>query len=381
MRNKLYILLILLIAAGGCSKKIVIDSLVPSNSYYRQYGAGIGNNFYIPNSLGDSLEYKWTAETSGSYSPLSFTCFDSLLFAGDLSGNLYSFNYLSGKELGVIKEKGAVSVSPVLDGFKVYYILNNYKKKYFTFFIYDYYNGDIILEKEIKSQCDNEMLIFEDGVVILAENGTLLKYSKSGEKLWSSETLTLSNCHPASDGENIILGNIKGELISVKNKNGKINYRKDIGSGFESGISVMEGHAYAGDNEGFFYCVNIKSGELIWKINSGAPIKSPAPLDKQKVYIVNLAGRIIAADRLTGEVTWDEKPGGLFNAAPVVFDDRILVPDLEKRVFIMDKNDGKITNQIIFERRVKMTPLYYRGRVYFGVDKGEIICYQTKGMK
>ena len=381
MKNRLYIFIIITIAAGGCSKKLVFDSLAPSNSYYRQYGAGIENDFYFPDNLGDSLVYKWTAETSGSYSPLSFTCFDSLLFAGDLSGNLYSFNYISGKELGVIKEKGAVSVSPVLDGFKVYYILNNYKNKFFTFIIYDYYNGDIISEKEIESQCDNEMLIFEDGVVILAESGLLLKFSKSGERLWSRETGILSICHPASDGENIIFGNIKGELISVKNKDGRINFRKDIGSGFESGVSVMEGHAYAGDNEGFFYCVNIDSGELIWKINSGAPIKSPAPLDEQNAYIVNLAGRIIAAGRLTGEVIWDKKPGGLFNAAPIVFKDRILVPDLEKRVIIMDKKDGRITSQIDFERRVKMTPLYYRGRVYFGVDKGEIICYQTEGSK
>lgn len=366
-----------MITLSACTQPIFFTNMAIGMPGHFMFGKTPERNFYENVSIGDSLEPRWSAETSGSQNNTSVVIYHNLLFVSDLSGKLFVFDRLTGKIYGNEKFSGAIPVAPAVYQLRLFLVVNDIKEKYSTIKRFDLVNGKVLDESRISGGVHNELLILGDGVIVLSDYGELIKYNLIGTKLWSTATKTDSHSSPASDGKVILFGNEKGELISCSAQTGKILFRRKISDGIEAGISISGTNAYFGDKTGKVFCVHLTDGKVLWQYNTKYKIAATPVMNDENVFIGNLFGDIYCLDKLEGKLKWEIQTQGVIDTTPLLFKNKLVQPDLNRKVYLIDPVTGKIDKTMSFETRTKLSPVYYDGMIYLGADRGEINAYQV----
>ncbi|MCX6173770.1 MAG: PQQ-binding-like beta-propeller repeat protein [Ignavibacteriales bacterium] len=367
-----FIVLILL----SCSHSIVLKNMIVGGSGYFMFGENSERKFFQNISVEDNIKLKWFAETNGSQANTSVIIYDNILFVGDLSGKLYAFDRTSGEMFGYEKYSGSLSIAPIINNFRVFILLNQFNEKYSVLKIFDYVNGKVLFESNLYGSVQNEMIKLNDGVVVLTDQGELIKFNFIGSREWSLNIKTATKSSPASNGNLILFGNEKGELIAVSSNTGEIKYRINICNGIEGNFSIDGDYAYFGDNSGKLFCVLVNDGKIVWTVDTKSKILSTPVINEDKVFVGNLAGEIFCIDKSSGKINWEIETGGVINTTPLLFKNYLVQPDLNRKIYFIDTNSGEITKTYDFEKRVKLSPVYYDGILYLGADKGIINAYQ-----
>lgn len=349
----------------------------PSEPGYFMFGKNPERSFYENISINEELQSKWSEETSGSQSNTSIVIYKNILFVTDLSGKVYAFDSENGKQLGYEKYSGAIPVAPVINNLRMFLILNNLNERYSTLKIFDFINGKILNEFKINGSVQNEMLKMKDGIIVLTDLGELIKYNLVGTKEWSTATKVNSKSSPSSNGEVILFGNENGELVAASAKNGEIKYRSKLSDGIEGDICIDGNNSYFGDNKGRLFSININDGTINWQFDSKNKIMVTPVHDNSKIIFGNLAGDIFCLNKIDGKLIWKTRTSGVINTTPLLFKNFLVQPDVNKKVYLISTVTGKIEKTYDFERRVKLSPVYYNGILYLGSDKGMINAYKT----
>ncbi|MFA5804414.1 MAG: PQQ-binding-like beta-propeller repeat protein [Melioribacteraceae bacterium] len=360
----------------NCTQPIAFKNMIVGGSGYFMFGKGPERDFFQNKSIKDSIILKWSAETSGSQANTSVVIYDNILFVGDLSGKLYAFDRTSGKMFGYEKYSGSISITPVVNNLRVFFLLNQLNEKYSVLKIFDYLNGNVLLESKISGSVQNEMIKLNDGIVVLTDQGEIIKFNFIGSREWSVNTKVSTKSSPASNGDLILFGNEKGELIAVSSNIGKIKYRMNISNGIEGDFSIEGDYAYFGDNNGKLFCVSVNEGRIVWTVDTKSKILSTPVMNDDKVFVGNLGGEIFCINKSSGKLIWKIETGGVINTTPALFKNYLVQPDLNRKIYFIDTNNGEITKTYDFEKRVKLSPVYYDGILYLGADKGIINAYQ-----
>jgi len=367
-----FVLLIFL----SCTQPIAFKNMIVGGSGYFMFGKNPERKFFQNISIESDIKLKWSAETSGSQANTSVVIYDYILFVGDLSGKLYAFDRTTGKMFGYEKYTGSISTTPIVNNLRVFILLNQFNEKFSMLKIFDYLNGNVFFESKIYGGVQNEMIKMNDGIVVLTDQGELIKFNFVGARDWSVNTKVATKSSPASNGDLILFGNEKGELIAVSSNTGEIKYRMKISNGIEGNFSINENFAYFGDNSGKLFCVFVNDGKIVWTVDTKSKILSTPVMNDEKVFIGNLAGEIFCIHKLSGKIIWEIGTGGVINTTPVLFKNYLVQPDLNRKIYFIDTNSGEITKAYDFEKRVKLSPVYYDGILYLGADKGIINAYQ-----
>jgi len=371
-----YISLIILLALLSCTQPIAFKNMIVGGPGYFMFGKNPERKFYNDISIDDSLKLKWSAETSGSQTNTSVVIYDNILFVGDLSGKFYAFDRTTGKMFGYEKYTGSISTTPIVNNLRVFILLNQFNEKYSLLKIYDYLNGNVLLESKIYGSVQNEMIKLNDGIVVLTDQGELIKFNFVGERGWSLTTKVSTKSSPASNGDLILFGNEKGELIVVSSNTGEIKYRINISNGIEGDFSVEGDYVYFGDNDGELFCATVNNGRIVWTVDTKSKILSTPVMNDDKVFVGNLAGEIFCINKSSGKIIWKIETGGVINTTPALFKNYLVQPDLNRKIYFIDTNNGEIAKTYDFEKRVKLSPVYHDGILYLGADKGIINAYQ-----
>lgn len=372
-----FLISLLTIFLFNCTQPLVFKFMSSNESGYYMFGKIPERSFYEKTSIDENLQPIWSAETSGSQSNSSIVIYKDILFVTDLSGKIYGFDRVSGKELGYEKYSGSIPVAPVINGLRMFLIVNNINERYSTIKYYDLTGGKILSESIIAGAVQNEMLKLNDGIVVLSDNGELIKYNLIGTREWSTLTEANSKSSPASNGKLILLGNEKGELIAISAADGKIKYQKQISSGIEGDICIDGSNAYFGDNEGNLFSVTVEEGDINWQFDTKNKILVSPVYDESKIIVGNLAGDIFCINKIDGKLIWKTSTNGVINTTPLLLNNFLIQPDFNKKVLFIDAQTGKIQKIYEFERRVKLSPVLYDGILYLGSDKGIINAYKT----
>ncbi len=359
----------------GCTQPLVFKYMSSKESGHFMFGKTPQRTFYETDPIDENIELKWSAETSGSQSNSSVVIYRDILFVTDLSGRIYGLNRETGKTFGYEKYPGAVSTAPVINGVRMFFVVNNINEKYSTFINYDLANGKVLIQSIITGSVQNELLKLENGILVLSDSGELIKYNLVGSQEWAVKTNVISRSSPASDGESVLFGNKNGELIAVSLSNGKIKYRNKISGGIEGGVCIDGENAYFGDNSGNIFSVRIADGIINWEFNTHKKILATPVYDNSKIIIGNLGGEIFCINKNDGKLIWHTLTGGVINTTPLLSQTFLIQPDYNKKVYFMDIQDGKIKRTIEFEGRMKLSPVWYDGVLYLGSDKGKISAY------
>ena len=366
-----------LIIVSACTQPIFFRNMAIGMPGHFMFGKIPERNFYENVSIGDFLEPKWSAVTSGSQSNTSIVIYNDILFVSDLSGKLYAFDRKTGKQFGYEKFSGAIPVAPVVNNLRLFLMVNELNEKYSTIKNFDILNGKVLDESKIYGGVHNELLKLDDGIIVLSDYGELIKYNLVGTKGWSTNTKVDSHSSPASDGNVIVFGNEKGELISCSAKTGEVLYRKKICGGIEAGLSISGSNIYFGDKTGKVFCVNLNDGKIIWQYDTKNKIVVTPVMNAENLFIGNLNGDIFCLNKADGKLKWKIRTEGVIDATPLLLKNKLVQPDLNRKVYLIDVATGNIEKMMPFETRTKLSPVYYDGMIYLGADRGEINAYQT----
>jgi len=121
------LLIIIPIMLFGCARSIIKYSTKLDENPYQMFGKNPSREFYVPQSISDSLILKWENDSYGSFQNSSVSVYGDLVFVNDLSGRVFCFQFDTGKEIGYVKYGGgSVFSTPIL--YKSYIVLLLLKK-------------------------------------------------------------------------------------------------------------------------------------------------------------------------------------------------------------------------------------------------------------
>ena len=368
----------LVIAIQGCSISILNIPVNVNGDKYPMFGKNSERNFFAPVTVSDSLQLVWENNTSGSFENSSVTISDSIVFVGDFSGRVYAFSFYDGKEIGKLKDKGAVYTAPVVYNSWIIYAVSLLDENESTLYLYSYTDGKVFREINVKGRVLTEIAATDDGFVITTEQGEIQKYDLYGLLLWKTSLDAYTHSSPAISEGKIIVGDDKGNITAIDSHSGKIIYKEKIGGLFLSGGSIKNGNIYFGNDNGKIYSLDIKSGEINWSFNSGARILMTPAADDNNLFVGNLNGDLFCLNLEKGNEIWKFYSGGIFNATPLITNNYLFVPDLNRELHIVNKANGSLQKTMHLEGRAKFTPVLFRNILLIGFDRGMIQAYEFK---
>ncbi len=360
----------------GCSASLIRIKTNPDQKTYPMFGKTPGRDFYISEVIGDTLIKKWENDVNGGFANTSVTLYGGYLFVGDLSGRVFCFNDSTGKEMGKLKNKGAIFSAPVIDKTNIIFAAASENNNESSLISYNFVTGKENYSKDIKGRVLTEMIKKDSSILFNTEDGRVYKYSADGEKKWEFESKSFVHSSPALGDNIIVFGNDKGELLAINYNDGNLLYRKKIGNPFFCGVTIRDGIAYIGNDNGRLYSIEIKSGEIKWEFNTDARIIMTPAMNDNTIFIGNLKGDLYAVDKSSGEQIWKTKTEGLLDATPLITENSIILPNLNEEFYLIDPGTGKIKKTYSLDGRVKLTPLIADSTLFIGYENGNICAYK-----
>lgn len=375
--KKIIFIISSLVLLYSCTQPLILKNTFIDDKSVLSFGLNERRIFYQPESISDSLQWLWTAVTNGSQPNTSLLIVDEYLIAADLSGRIYAYDKENGKAVGYEKYTGAISVAPVVNSLRLFFIVNEKNQFYSRLIMFDYLNNKILAEDRINGSVTNEMIRLEDGIIVLTDRGELIKYNYAAQREYSVRINESVLSNPAANDNFIALGTMKGELILINRNDGTIIFREKGSSPIEGGFTFDGDVIYFGDSQGYIYSFDTKARKVNWKYGTGARIVSTPVFDDEKVIVGNLSGKLYSLNKETGKKIWIYDTNGSINTTPLLTKTVLIQPDANKKVHLISSSLGLVFKTLEFERRVKLTPLLRDGILYLGSDRGNIHAYRT----
>lgn len=155
---------------------------------------------------------------------------------------------------------------------------------------------------------ENGILYFQSGADILYALD-----AQTGKQIWmynrgTTQSLSIrSSTQPVIDGEQILVGFSDGFLVSVRKKDGILNWDKKLGKSgrfrdVDATPVVDDQIVYASSFDGALYALKKNSGEIIWQHEVGAYV---APtLYKEYIFYSTSNSLFQCLDKNSGKLLW-----------------------------------------------------------------------------
>ena len=374
MQKISYILFVLILA--GCTKQLLINDYPYKPPSLPMFGQVPERKFYYPIVLSDSLKLKWKESSHGSFANNSVVIEGSYVFVSDLAGNIFCYNADTAKVVGADKGSGEIAVAPLLNSGFIYYVITVNDESYSKLISYNIRDGERKKEIEIPGRVGNEMIIFENSLFFVSDEGTAYMYDFHLRNIWEKKLKQRVYSSPAASKGKIFIAAYNGNLICLDEKTGEQIYSQKLSDGFESAIVIDRETGFIGDAEGNLIAFNIENGAEKWRARTGSKIKAPAVHNGQNIYSANLAGSIYCFEIESGKKKWSFNSEGIFNAPAALFKNVLVQPDLNRKLLFINPQSGEIIRTIEYDGRVKLHPVYFDKTLYVGVDRGELYAYK-----
>jgi outer membrane protein assembly factor BamB len=361
---------------SGCAKSIINLVLQDDKQAITMFGKNPSRNFFYNITMSDSLKLVWDNSTYGSFNNSAPVVYDSIIFIGDLGGRVYCFDSRTGKQKGLLRTKGSIFSSPIVQKNKIIYALCEANSNNTYLVYYDFLNSAEQASIVIDGLVLNQIISDKDDIILCTENGKIQKYSPEGKLKWGIETKNKILCNPALAGNKIVVGNINGEVLWINSESGELILRKKIGNSFLSGVTIDNNIVFIGDNDGILYALNIDDGKMIWKFKTNARILMNSAADNEKVYVGNLDGELYSLDKTNGKLIWKLEVGGVLNSTPLITKNRLVINNLNESFYLINTINGKISKRYPLDGRGKLSPILVNNKLIIGYDDGNLNAYE-----
>lgn len=160
---------------------------------------------------------------------------------------------------------------------------------------------------------------------------------------WKFNGRKLLEYSPIVVGGSIYGINNNGEAFSVKTRNGKVRWRREVAALNASSPAYSDGQLFIANLEpGQIQALNAKNGILRWKQPLPGRSESSPVVVGNKVIAGCECGTLYAFDKVTGKPLWETDLPGEIKAAPAVGEGVAYVGDYSGTMSAVRINDGSI---------------------------------------
>jgi outer membrane protein assembly factor BamB len=368
MRTALIIGATVLLA--GCSGLKLTGPLRHHESGITMLGGNATRNNDLNGVPVPPLSPEWEQDVTAGIGDGAPCLVDSILFAGNLRGELYAFHAGTGKRLGWITLGGAVQGTPVIAGNIAVVPLAGGRESVVA---YDLVEGRVRWRFS-GGDIHTSPLLLGPHIYVANVSGVLSCLSLgTGEKIWSyalpsNTTLKGIRSSPAGQDSIVVFGADDGFLYCCSARTGTLRWRTKTGGPIQATPVIHNGAVFIGTLSGDLVAVALKDGSLLWSRKTGSSIYGAAIVDSAAVIAGTTGGHIIAMDPATGAARWDTDlrapvDAGLLGAGDVVY-----VGTLKKELLALKRSTGEIVWRTATDGRIKTTPVGGLGRVFVAQD-------------
>jgi len=201
----------------------------------------------------------------------------------------------------------------------------------------------------------------------------------SGEEIWTAPLHKYSWCSPTVHNGKVYVahgssGNGKITCFDAENGDEIWSFTPFEPDCYHSPI-VVNGKAYFGDADGFFYSLNADNGALNGYNAISYPegiYCSPSFVDG-KLYVSSFDGKIFCLDEIY--VDWEiEIDGDFFCSSPTVIYDKLYIGSKNGKEYCIDTNTKEILWEYQTEDCIYSTQAVAEGKVYIGSWDNKLYC-------
>jgi outer membrane protein assembly factor BamB len=153
----------------------------------------------------------------------------------------------------------------------------------------------------------------------------------------------------------------------------------DSVDGDPTGVSVGDGRAYVGLDDGSVWTVRVRDGERVWRFDPGTtitdeaygdpdprqpPVRAPPAVGDGRVYVPHGDARLYALDAATGEQAWSFWAWNHLPAQPSVGDGAVYVGCEDSFVYALDPATGERLWEFSTQRYVESAPSVVDGHLF-----------------
>jgi eukaryotic-like serine/threonine-protein kinase len=295
---------------------------------------------------------------------------DSILFAGNLRGELYAFAINTGRRIGWVTLGGAIQGTPVITGNVAIVPLSGSRESVVAF---DYVDGKIRWRSGTGDIHGSPLLL---GTFLYVGNtsGTLTCMSLAGgEKIWSyslpgNMALKGIRSSPAGQDSTVIFCADDGFIYNCNAQTGILRWRVPAGSAIQATPVLYDSCVFVGTLDGRFVSVDLQHGRTRWTATPGGSIYGSAVADPVNVIVGTTGGHVVAMDRITGSIRWDVDLRSPVSAGLLGAGDIVYVGTLKKELLALKRSSGEIIWRTPTNGRIKTTPVGGAGRIFIGLD-------------
>ena len=263
-------------------------------------------------------------------------------------------------------------------------------------------NGKLIAlshsgERKWETGLPNESLVPPQSngrqVVVQTIDGELLAFDQSnGERSWQydSNMPVLSfrgNATPHVDGNRVITGFDNGRVVSLDVNMGRVEWQQALGTAsgrtelerivdVDASPVVRDGTVYMTGYQGKVSALGLRSGEERWS-RSISSLRSPA-VGGDNLVVAAYDGRVIGYDLASRREVWrHDKLAWRRLTAPVTLGDHVVLADFEGYLYAIRQSDGSIDGRaLVDEEGIRSSIVRYRDRVILFGNGGQIASYR-----
>jgi outer membrane protein assembly factor BamB len=381
MLKKMYIVFVLFafVVLGGCSRISIRQTLNRGKDDVPMYGYTIGRSNTSLSAVVPPLDSMWEVDLgagTGIYPP---AVVDSLLFIGNLRGELKVIHIRDGSVCGKKKMGTAIVGTPVINGDVVYITLTNSKKNVIA---YNFHTADELWKLKI-GDVESSPLFLNSKLYVGTMNGELYcidagtgnidwKYSASSDLKKS-----LIRSSPASDGAQIVFCCDNGAIFSL-HQDGTVAWKSRTDGNILASPAIFGDHVFICSADSCVYSFSVHTGVTEWRKKLSAGIYSSPAVNEKGVITGCVDGTVWCLDHRSGEKLWARETGGVIASAPIISGSVVYVGNLNKVLYALTLDGGAVIEEWICDGRIKTSPLVYGQFLCLIVESRALIGYRGR---
>jgi outer membrane protein assembly factor BamB len=282
----------------------------------------------------------WKINTENSIEAPALIVGD-MAFIGNLSGDLYAIEIISGKILWTYKTENQIMGSP------------------------NYYSNGI-----------NKVIVV--GSYDYCLHGVDMK---TGKGLWKYEADNFINGTPSVYKDMAIFGGCDGLLHFVNATNGTVKKRITVATYVAGSVAVDENKAFVGDYDGKFSCIDIGTMEIKWSYQNETvkqPFIASPSVSQNRVFIGNRDKYVYCLEKSTGVLKWKVNTGGSLDASPVLAGSKLVVANMRGDLIILNAGDGNKIWSYELGSPVNGNPAVVNNTIIACTADGRVYCFGKK---
>jgi outer membrane protein assembly factor BamB len=263
---------------------------------------------------------------------------DGKAYFSDVSGNVYSYEVASGRQLWRHSIGAAALSSPTLAG-ELLVVGGNDGALHAL----DIDTGEERWAYDVSGGVATKPAFASGFVVFGSDDGGVYSLNAdSGSLEWSVQTGAAVRSSPVVNADTVFVGSDDNHVYGLALGTGSITWRFRTSGSVRSAPTVSEGVLLFGSQDNYVYALDVSTRRQIWRRDTGYAITASPTVSRGAVIQGNARGDLFSLNMATGSVNWQVEAGGPITSTVAMSDGRLIVGTEHKSINGFGQNGGRL---------------------------------------